>query len=169
MSWKATLKFAPLLTLDRINDPAWQKPDRHMYDGMRALTFRHKHTSAPLIVDHDGNHEIGTVTDLWRLEWVDGPWIAASATLHQPEPWLKRGAKVSFESRPYGRRSAWWDGPEDTVITRAFLDEVSVLIAQTPCEPLAEVISVREEPDEQVIYGNGQLVRRYYQTPIAIR
>lgn len=147
MTWQATLKVTPLLTLDRINDPAWQKADRQMYDGADALTFRHQHTSAPLIVDHDDNQEIGTVTDLWRLNWIDGPWIAATATLHKEEPWLKRGARVSYSAKPYGHRSAYWGRPEDQVITHAFLMEVSVLIARTPAEPLAEVLSVSEVAD----------------------
>jgi hypothetical protein len=182
MSHTVTIKFAPLLTLDRVNDPAWQRADRTMYASVNALRFLPGKSSAPLIVDHDDNLEIGTVTDLWRLDWIDGPWIAATATLHEPpESWLKRGTRVSFGSKPYGRRAATFTSPEGQVVTDSFIEEVSVLLAMTPAEPLAEVILVKREDSlaaarasnrsaaGEVIYGDGSVIRRYFENvPIRV-
>jgi hypothetical protein len=144
-TWQTTIKVAPIVSLARVNSPDWRRADRQMYASLDALRFMPNRTTAPLLVDHDPDCEIGTVTGLWRFQALDGPWICADATLHEPpEAWMKRGRGVSFGSKPYGRRAATFTGPEDQVVTAAFLEEVSVILALSPREPLAEVLSVRE-------------------------
>jgi hypothetical protein len=101
MSHEAIIKFAPIFTLERFNDPKWARPGRTMYEpgafrfGPSEDPFVDKET-VPLLIDHDPEREIGTVRDLWKWGWIDGPWVFASATLTDVPPWLERGTRVSF-------------------------------------------------------------------------
>jgi hypothetical protein len=89
--------------------------------------------------------------------------------------------------KPYGRRAVTFTSSQGPVITQAILEEVTVCLTMRPKEPLAAVVLI-EEPKaqpaptprvlapaatrrtqdsrtrssgpEQVIYGNGQVIRR---------
>jgi hypothetical protein len=112
----------PLLTVDRVNEPHWTRPGRKLYDG-GSLGFLPGKESVPLLVDHDQNQLIGRVDSLWRFEWVDGPWLCASATLDAELPrWLKRGGGVSFGSKVLRSRAAF-PGMREDVIAHAFVDD----------------------------------------------
>ena len=172
MTWTATVKFAPLLSVERVSDPEWQDADRTMVTE-QTFRFPHKKTSVPLLLDHDPDCEIGLVRSWFRLKWLDGEWLAANAELHAPPlPLLERGARVSYGFKPLSRRAPVIGGPEGQVLSDAILTEITVCALQTPLEPLAEVLSVREREPEPIAhrakaeeeithgYGHGQLLRR---------
>ena len=176
MSHTVVVKFAPVFTVDRFNDPAWTRPGRRMYYP-GALQFLPGRATVPLLADHDEAHEVGTVDKLFQMDWTDGPWICASATVpDDAASWIKRGAGASFGSRVLDRRQVNIRDTTADVVAHALVDEVSVLIAKKPGEPRAAVLSVqREEPpaartvrpsEGEVIYGDGTLIRRYYSNAI---
>jgi hypothetical protein len=137
VSDRALIAFAPLVTLQRVNDPAWQH--RTMYDPS-ALTLAPGHTSAPVLVNHDERRAVGTVDRLVRHEDVDGPWLACLATIDRSPGWLQRDTRVSFGYKPAGRGEAF--GCEIT--RRGLITEVSLLSPdQQPAEPLARVLSIQ--------------------------
>jgi hypothetical protein len=119
---------------------------------------------------------------------MDGPWLAARASLGEPPCWMRRSeTKASFGSKPFGRASY----TECDLIAGAFVEEVSVLICQTPKEPLAEVLLLKRasspaardasssrtgggdgyqlKPGETWIHTPRAVVRRYYDTEIMVR
>jgi hypothetical protein len=147
MSHDVTIKFAPIFTAERFSDPAWTRPGRTMcYPG--ALKFLPGTTTVPLLVDHDDGREIGTVNRLFQMDWVDGPWICASATIDGDPPcWLERGNGASFGSRVLDRREVSVRDTTAEVIAYALMDEVSVLITKKPGEPRAAVLSVERIED----------------------
>ena len=69
MSYTASIKFALVFNVERFDDPAW-RADRTLYDP-GALKFLPGKTTVPLVVDHDGEQEIGTVHTLKRMEWTE--------------------------------------------------------------------------------------------------
>lgn len=97
MSHTTLVKFAPIDTLERHNDPRWNKAGRALYTS-NALRFRPGITEVPLLVDHHDDRRIGTVTQIFRMDWTDGPWWAALATIDgTPPPWMRRyHTKCSF-------------------------------------------------------------------------
>jgi hypothetical protein len=164
VNYDALIKFAPVFTHERFNDVTWARPGRRMYE-RGALEFMPGWDSIPLIVDHDDEREIGVVHRFGAIDWVDGPWLYAVATVTDPPSWLKRGTRASFESRPFDQRDVIIREHRAEVVARAFVSEVSVLSPSVkPAEPLAEVLSLRAaEPAGEVIYHtSGVLVRRYY-------
>ena len=143
MSHTALIKFAPIFTLERFNDPAWSRPGRTMYYN-GALRFLPAETSIPLIVDHDDSREIGAVHELFKMDWTDGPWICARATVNTPPSWLKRGSAASFCCKAPDLREINIRGTKAEVIAWAIAREVSVLSpSKRPAEPRAEVVSYR--------------------------
>ena len=164
MSFTSLIRFAPLTTLERLNDPTWVRPGRTMYDH-DSLTFFPNRTSVPLLVNHDETRVIGVVRELTRFEDTDGPWLAALATVTDRPAWLKRGTRASFGYR--GGRTSSFDGD---VLRQGWVTEVSVLTADhEPLEPGARVLTLRENANPirpvapagaTVIAGNGQLLRR---------
>jgi hypothetical protein len=166
-TWTATLKFAPLLTVARCTDPDWQDAGRTMVTE-QTFRFPHLKRAIPLVADHDFGCELGEVADWWRLRWIDGDWLAATAELHAPPPpFLCRGARVSYGCKPLRHRAAIIGGPEDQVLADAIITELTVCASLTPIEPLAEVLSVRQvDPvarrnaaEPEVIHGGGRIVR----------
>ena len=133
----ALIRIAPIHNLARHNDPAWNRPGRNLYEA-GSLRFLPGVSEVPLLVDHDNNHRIGTVHELARIEWIDGPWIAARASLSDPPAWLRQyQTKASFGHKNYNRRTY----TEGELIAGAFIDEVSVLSPSVqPREPLAQVL-----------------------------
>jgi hypothetical protein len=140
MTHVALIKFAPLHTLERRNDPRWTRPGRTLYEP-GALKFLPSVSEIPLLVDHDYSRRVGTVHELFRMEWIDGPWICARATVDDPPAWLrKHDTKASFEHRTYDRSTFYPD-----LIRRALVSEVSILSPSVkPREPLAQVVHLRE-------------------------
>jgi hypothetical protein len=139
MSYSATIKLAPVWTFERHTDPRWNRPGRALYEP-GSLRFLPGRTEVPLLVDHNEDRQIGTVRELFRMDWIDGPWICAHAVLDEPPVWMKQHeTKASFSHRnlhvrPYS---------EGDLIASAFVDEVSVLLRQTPREPLAALLLAR--------------------------
>ena len=80
MSHTALTRFAPVFTLERFNGPLWARPGRVMYE-RGGLQFLPGEDSAPLLVDHREGNVIGTVHALGTIEWSDGPWIYARASV----------------------------------------------------------------------------------------
>jgi hypothetical protein len=144
MSHEAIVKFAPVWLADRFDDPTWNRPGRTLYQ-RGAFQFLPGKSTVPLLVDHDDDREVGTVHELFELDWIDGPWIAARATVTDPPVWLKRGeTKASFGSKTYDRREIDIRGTSADIVAKAFVEEVSVLSPSVkPAEPRAEVWSYR--------------------------
>jgi hypothetical protein len=171
---EASIMFAPLHTLERHNDPTWNHPGRTLYEG-RGLGFKPSVSKIPLLVDHDDERRVGTVHAIHRMEWTDGPWMVAYATVHDPPRWLRRyDTKASFGF------SAMWRGTftECEHIMAALVNEVSILSPGTlPAEPLARVLSLRPirrsdattpGPAGEVIYG-GPIIRRNIGQVLGVR
>lgn len=143
MSHTAVVKIAPIFSVERFDDPRWNRPGRTMYYN-GALKFLPGKASIPLIVDHDDSCEIGTVHELFKLDWLDGSWVCARATVNTPPAWLKRGTRASFGFLAPDRREINIRGTKAEVIAWAIVNEVSVLsAAKSPAEPCAEVLSYR--------------------------
>ena len=161
VTYTCTLKIAPILTLERFNDPAWTRR-RSLYEA-GGLQFLPGKATVPLLVDHDEGREIGVVDNLWRWDWTDGPWVVAHATVAAPPSWLKRGTRASFGFAVLHRRELNISGTQADVIARAIMQEVSVLSpATTPAEPCAEVLSMphRDKAHHQSRRAAGHPVRR---------
>lgn len=134
------MKFAPIVTAERMNNPTWERPGRTMY-WPGSLRFLPIHSEIPLVVDHNLERQVGVVHELFEMDWIDGPWVCARATVSDPPCWLKRyETKASFSrwnihSTPVG---------ESDRVTSAFVKEVSILSPTTePREPFACVLSIR--------------------------
>ena len=169
MSHSALIKFAPVLTAERWSNPRWTRPDRTFYwNGALKLIPCQK---TPVVIDHDMERIVGVVHELFTMEWTDGPWICARATLDDPPGWLKTYETTASFAR-WDVHSTPHDDGWDRV-TRAFVKEVSLLSpAVEPAEPLACVtlfkpieeraarIARAPASDGTVIHGNGQLLRR---------
>jgi hypothetical protein len=160
---EASIMFAPLHAVERHNDPRWNHPGRTLYE-QKAIRFMPGVIEIPLLVDHDKTQQVGVVDLLYRLEWTDGPWMVASATVHEPPAWLtKHDTKASFSFIALSRGS--FTACEH--VMDAFVREVSILSPGTePAEPLARVLRlapVDEPPNRtpagEVIYGGG-IIRR---------
>jgi hypothetical protein len=108
VSYTTLIRFAPLTTLERLNDPLWARPGRTLYDH-NSLTFFPNRTSVPLLINHDATREIGVVRELTRFEDTDGPWLVALATVTNRPQWLRPGTtRASFGYR--GGRTSSFDG-----------------------------------------------------------
>ena len=130
VSFTSLIRFAPIVTLDRLNDPNWARPGRTAYDH-GSLTFFPGKASVPLLVNHDAERPIGVVRELTRVEATDGPWIAALAIVIDRPAWLRPGTRASFGYR--GGRTSSFDGD---VLRQGWVTEVSVLSAEhEPLEP----------------------------------
>jgi hypothetical protein len=132
---RALIKFAPILTLERQNDPAWNRPGRFLYrsDSLRLLPTS---SAIPLLVDHVEEREIGYVEKIMRLEDTDGPWFMARAVVSDPPGWLKKGTAASFAS-PSSSRSLF----SEDLVCNAFVTEISLLSPGVKrAEPLAKVV-----------------------------
>ena len=128
MSREVVVKFAPIVSVERLGNPIWERAGRTMY-WPGALKFLPTQTEIPLVVDHNMDRQVGVVHELFQLDWTDGgPWICARATVTDPPIWLKRHeTKASF-----GR----WDIHSTPVggslrVTSAWMREVSVLHPQS--------------------------------------
>ena len=139
----------------------------------------------PILINHDGSQQAGKVTavaahgDWWRASFMlDGPYANRAADL------IERCGKVSpgFDPVDKDHHLAVPITPHHTPIhwhTRAKLNEISILTPgvmawyvgakvtrayrprpSTPRQPL----NARQatEPEGEVIYGDGTLIRRYY-------
>jgi hypothetical protein len=136
------LAFAPITTLERINDPTWNRPGRQLFDP-GALTLTPGHTTADVLVDHDHTRVIGTVHTLTRVEDIDGPWLCGIATIHDRPDWLKRDTPVSVGYKPAGTSHDLF-GRGIEVVRRGLLTELSVLPpwSSGPAEPRAKVLTL---------------------------
>ena len=56
----AHIQFAPIASLERLNDPAWNRADRTLYDS-GSLSFMPGRTEIPLLIDHDEARQVGVV------------------------------------------------------------------------------------------------------------
>lgn len=138
MSYTALIKFAPIYTFERHNDPNWNRAGRFLFEA-GALKFAPAVTAVPLLVDHDSERRIGTVFELVRVEWLDGPWLCARATVDHAPAWLRTRTKASFGFVPHNTRTYAND-----LIAGALVREVTVLSpGRKPAEPCAEVLLLR--------------------------
>ena len=134
----AHIQFAPIATLERLNDPAWNRADTTLYDA-GSLAFRPSKTEVPLLIDHDENRQVGLVRTLYRIEEPDGPWLCAAARVTAPPGWLTRGTQASFAFLPIQESSFTQPGDADH-IRKGWITEVSILSPGTkPAEPRAKV------------------------------
>ena len=139
MTHSALVKLAPVVSAERLNNPTWERPGRTMY-WSGALRFLPNRSEIPLVVDHNMERQVGIVHELFEMDWTDGPWIVARATVVDPPSWLMAGyteasfARWTVHSTQVG---------ESDRVTRAFAKEVSLLCQTEPLEPLAEVLSLR--------------------------
>jgi len=162
----ALIAIAPLLDAKRFGNPEWERPGRDSYWGNSLKLLPGE---VALLVDHDDERQIGVVRALYELAWTDGRWVVADAVVTDPPSWLRKGTPASLSRyNTHVTRSA--EGAER--VTSAFVNEVSVLPPGVkPAEPRAQVVHLeaepiahrhQPEPEGEVIYGNGQLIRRYY-------
>jgi hypothetical protein len=172
VTYTSLIRFAPLATPERINSASWKRPGRTMYD-FGALTFLPGKSSVPLFVNHDKARQIGVVTELMRLDDIDGPWLAALATITDRPCWLERGTRCSFA---YASAGTSHDFFGCQIVRRGLVSEVSVLSPdRTPAEPLASVWSLRRAEttsscDGEVIYhAPGTVLRRVFATEVTLR
>jgi hypothetical protein len=134
MTHAVSVKLAPVLTAERWGYPKWTRPGRTFYWGGALRLLPGKPT--PLVVDHDVSRLIGTVDELFTMDWVDGPWICCRAVVDDPPCWLRKyETKASF-ARWDVHSTTHADGLER--VTSALAKEVSLLSPATqPAEPLA--------------------------------
>ena len=157
----ALIRFAPLVTLKRINDPTWWQPDRTKYRS-GSLELPTGTTEVPLLVDHEDERQVGVVHELLEMNCDDGPWYCARATITDPPPWLRQHTtKASFSRR---NLESTWAGPCESV-EHAHVTEVSILSPTVkPAEPLAEVLTVhrteRPKPAPPQTDLDQHLIRR---------
>jgi hypothetical protein len=132
--WSALIKIAPIVSTERVNDPTWTRPGRVLF-WSGSLSFLPGRSTIPLVIDHDVSRQVGTVHDLFTMDWIDGPWICARATLDNPPGWLK----------PYTTRASFGrlDVSESERVSRAFVKEVTLCLATEPNEPGAELVSLK--------------------------
>jgi hypothetical protein len=162
------VRFAPVFTVERFNDPAWNREGRRLYY-REALTLLPGCSSTPLLIDHDPERVIGTVHALSVIDSEGGPWVVARATVNDPAPsWLKKGTAASHGWATAHRADL---GPEAhaEILGRGIVREVSVLSPGVkPYEPDARVLIMREAgppaavPDRStagVIHGGGLIQR----------
>ena len=135
------IQFAPLATLERMNDPAWNHAGRTLYDS-GSLTLLPRKTGVPLLVDHDAARQVGLVKLLYRSEEMDGPWLCATARVTEPPSWLTRGTPASFAFLPVAESSFVQPG-EAAHIRTGWITEISVLAPGTrAAEPRAMVTTL---------------------------
>jgi hypothetical protein len=163
------IKFAPVLTAERYNNPKWERPGRDFYwSGSLTLLPRRE---TPLLVNHDESRQVGIVRELSVLDWTDGKWICAHVTVTDPPCWLDKRTAASF-----GRIDvhAPLMGKDAKRVTSAFVKEVSLLPPGVePAEPLAQVLWIGEAESPaaglssdrpvagEVILGGERIARRY--------
>ena len=82
MTHTATIMFAPLHSLERHNDPTWNREGRTLYEP-KAIRMLPGVTEIPLLVDHREDRQVGTVDMIYRLPWTDGDWMVASARIDE--------------------------------------------------------------------------------------
>jgi hypothetical protein len=132
------VQFAPLATLERMNDPTWNRAGRTLYDS-GSLSFLPNKTGVPLLVDHEKSRHVGIVNRLYRSEEPSGPWLCATARVTSPPSWLTRDTPASFAFLPVQESSFTQPGDADH-IRKGWIKEVSILSPGTnPAEPHAKV------------------------------
>jgi hypothetical protein len=134
----AAVSCTAFLKFGRLYDPALvagkEGEGRTLYDRKSMLTLERE---IPVVVDHDLDQRIGVVRWIDELPDTDGSWYAALTEITHPPPWLKRGTRVSFCSRPFQRSE--YNGWQ--IVRRAILEELSVLSPGVrPVEPCAQVL-----------------------------
>lgn len=166
MTLDAHIQFAPLATLERMNDPAWNHTDRALYDG-HALSFMPGTTEVPLLVDHDKDRQVGVVKRLYRIEEPDGPWLAASCHVTSPPGWLTRDTKASFAFIPIQHSSFTQPGDAEH-LRKAWVTEVSILSPGTqPAEPRAKVTLLEpSKPTKPPAAATSTSVAHAARTPV---
>ena len=134
----AHIQFAPIASLERLNDPAWNRADRTLYDS-GSLSFMPGRTEIPLLIDHDVERRVGVVNTLYRIEEPDGQWLSAACRVTAPPGWLTRGTQASFAFLPIQESSFTQPGDADH-IRKGWITEVGILSPGTkPAEPHAKV------------------------------
>lgn len=135
MSHTACIAFAPVRTLERANDPAWEGRTTYYRDSLRFLPNQ---DTIPLLLDHDPALEVGRVTDVWPMSWEDGEWLCAHATVTDPAC-LRAGMGASFGSIHAGTHA---DGQR---VSLAYLKEITVCMRTRPVEPAARLVTLAPE------------------------
>lgn len=174
MTWEAALRFTPAYDGGAFDDDApGERPALVVTHD--AIKQRHSSKPTPVVIDHDEDRVIGYVKNTWVSKDVDfgtrvRNWWFAGVELDEHPEWLKRGSAVSWCYHPLHTYQPWGDGPE--VMTSALLREISVLSPGVePAEKLARVAYVKElpaelpaarkpEPEGEVVFGYGELLRR---------
>ena len=139
MSDTAVLAVAPLLTVDRMNNPSWERPGRNLYLS-RSLSFLPGRETVPLVIDHDMSRQAGVVHDLFEMDWHRRDVDLRSRHDYHAPCWLRRNEDQGV---------VWPLGyvflvAESGHVCRAFVKKVSILPPGIePREPLARVLSIR--------------------------
>ena len=155
MTHLITVKIAPIVSLE--HQP---QPGRVLFR-RNALKLLPGRTDVPLVIDHSMGAELGRIDKLFTLDWIDGPWVAASGWLDKAPPsWLRRGSPASF---------ARWDAhaASDELgerVVSAWLKEVSICLSSEPLEAGAQVLSIRRtetkpEALEEIVQTTGVIYR----------
>jgi hypothetical protein len=82
----------------------------------------------PVVVDHRLERQIGVVDEIIELDCTDGAWLAFRCTLHETPSWLRKGTGASAGYKVLHRQQL---GAGER-IADAILDEVTVVVGQTP-------------------------------------
>jgi hypothetical protein len=160
----ATIKIAPVASAERLSDPAWQRPGRVLF-WRGALQLLPGRLPIPVVIDHDTSRQVGHVDSLFEMDWIDGAWICARATLDNAPGWLK-----PFTTRAsFGR----FDVSESEPVTRAFVKEVTLCCESEPLEPRAELVSLKRTKAMPaaggVIDTEPAVIRRYSGRVLGVR
>ena len=139
MSFETLIKVAPETSVARLNDE--RREGRTLYDTSQMRLMPHK--PIPLVVDHDLSRQLGRVSQLMRLQDVDGYWIFAVAELDKCPAWLKRGTRASFQYYPLAT-----DSFGHNIVRSGLISEVSVLKELEPYEPSAAVVYVKPKVEK---------------------
>jgi hypothetical protein len=97
-------------------------------------------TEIPVVIDHDPDRIIGSVDEI--IEWngdADGVWLAARCWIDGSD-WPRKGTGASVSYRTLRQQQI---GAGQRIL-EAILDEVTVTLEQTPVQPGARVVLVRE-------------------------
>ena len=172
MTYEAVLRFAPAYDARHFDDDApGARPD--LLVSHDALKKARRNEPTPVVIDHDDEHVVGHVTNVWVSDDVDygtrvRKWHFAACELNERPGWLKRGCGVSWSYHALASYTAW--DTSTSVLTSCILREVSLLSPSlSPAEPLARVCLVKEspvtrrhqaQPKSTATYGCGQLLIR---------
>ena len=169
-----------MIKLGRIYDGFESLRPGFIYFQRGALRLMPGSLETPVVIDHDTSRRVGFVRQLFEHPEVHDVWLSALVTITDPPAWLKRGTPASISYHDFQRQAI---GDSERIL-RGLIPEVSILSpGRRPAEPGARVATFHRTESSpsparvtsdrpgvgEVFYGDGTLIRRYFNTPITVR